>query len=62
MVNYDKMANFDDRTKEYDGSLTFMGGIVPENVIGKDKDNAEISSRWAIRSYYVNRMVNICFM
>jgi hypothetical protein len=56
------MANFDDRAKEHVGSVTFDGRIVPEKVIGKDKDNTYSSSRWAICFYYVNRMVNICFM
>jgi hypothetical protein len=36
--------------------------MVPENAIGKDKDNTETSSRWAINFYYVNRIVNICSM
>jgi hypothetical protein len=31
-------------------------------MIGKDKDNTETSSRWAINFYYVNRMMNICFV
>jgi hypothetical protein len=56
------MANFDDTVKEHVGSVTFVGCIVSKKVIGKDKDNTETSSRWAISSYYVNRMVNICFM
>jgi hypothetical protein len=56
------MANFDDRTKEHVGSVTFDGCIVPEKVIGKDKDNTEISSRWVIIFDHVNIMVNICFM
>jgi hypothetical protein len=55
------MANFDERAKEHADSAIFEGCIVPENVIGKDKDNTEISSRWVIGFYYVNRMVNICF-
>jgi hypothetical protein len=29
----------------------FCGCIVPENVIGKDKDKTETSSRWAISFY-----------
>jgi hypothetical protein len=56
------MANFDDRAKEYVGSVTFEGAMVPENVIGKDKDKTEISSRSVISFYYVNRIVNIYFM
>jgi hypothetical protein len=56
------MANFDDKAKEHVGSMTFEGCIVAENVIGKDKDNTETSSRWAISVYYVNRVVSICFM
>jgi hypothetical protein len=28
------------------GSATFEGCIVPENVIGKDKENTETSSHW----------------
>jgi hypothetical protein len=56
------MANFDRRAKEHVGSGTFEGCIVPEKVIGKDKENTETSSRWAISFYYVNRMVNISLM
>jgi hypothetical protein len=56
------MANFDHRTKEDVGSVTFEGCIVPENVIGKDKDNTETSLRWATSFYYVNKKVNIFFM
>jgi hypothetical protein len=56
------MANFGARAKGQVGSVTFEGCIVPENVIGKDKDNTETSSRWVISFSYVNRMVNICFM
>jgi hypothetical protein len=62
MVKIDKMANFDQRAKEHVGSVSFAGCPVPENVIGKDKDSTETSSRWAITFHYVNRMVNICFM
>jgi hypothetical protein len=39
------MANFDDGAKEYVDSVTFEGCIIPENMIGKDKDNTETSSR-----------------
>jgi hypothetical protein len=39
------MANFDERAKEHVGSVTFECCIVPEKVIGKDKDNIETSSR-----------------
>jgi hypothetical protein len=56
------MANFDERAKERVGSVTFVGRIVPEKVIGKDKDKTETSSRWAISFYYVNRMASICSM
>jgi hypothetical protein len=56
------MVNFDHKAKEHVGSVTFEGYIVPENVIGKDDGNIKASSRWAISFYYVNRMVNICFM
>jgi hypothetical protein len=62
MVKIDRMANFDERAKEHVGSVTFECYIVPQKVIGKDKDNTETSSRWAVKSYYVHRMVNICFM
>jgi hypothetical protein len=53
------MANFDDRAKEHVGSVTFMGCIVPEKVIGKDKDSTETSYRWVISFYYVNRTVTL---
>jgi hypothetical protein len=56
------MTNFDERAKEHFGSITFEGCIVPENVIGKDKDKTEIRSRSAISFCYVNTMVNICLM
>jgi hypothetical protein len=53
------MANLDDKAKGHVGSLTFQGYIVPENVIGKDKDNTEAGSRRGISLYYLNRMVKI---
>jgi hypothetical protein len=56
------MANSDDRAKGHVGSVTFEGCIVPENVIGKDQDNTETNSHWVVSLYYVNGMVNICFM
>jgi hypothetical protein len=56
------MANFDDRAKEHVRSATVFSRIVPEKVIGKDKEYTETSSRWAISFYYVNRMVIICSM
>jgi hypothetical protein len=56
------MANFDEKAEEHVGSTTFEGFIVPEKVLGKDKDNTETSSRWVISFCYVNGMVNICFM
>jgi hypothetical protein len=43
--------NFDRRANEHVGSLTFVGRIIPDPVIGKDKDNVETSSRWAIGFY-----------
>jgi hypothetical protein len=54
--------NFDGRAKGHVGSLTFVGCIVPEKVIGTDEDNTETSSRWVISFYYVNRMLIICSM
>jgi hypothetical protein len=54
--------NFDGRAKEHIGSITFMGRIIPEKVIRKDKNNIETSSGWTISFYYVKRMVNICFV
>jgi hypothetical protein len=56
------MANFDERAKEHADSAIFESCIVPENVIGKNKDNTKIGPCWVIGFYYVNRMVNICFM
>jgi hypothetical protein len=56
------MANFDDGAKEHVGSVTSKDCIVPENVIGTDKNNTETSSRWAINVHYANRMVDICFV
>jgi hypothetical protein len=56
------MANFNDRAKEHVGSVIFEGCIVPENVIGKDKDNTETRCRWATSLSYVNKMVNIHFL
>jgi hypothetical protein len=56
------MANLDGRSEGPLGSVTFEYYVVPENVIGKDKDNTETCSRSAISLYYVNRMVNIGFM
>jgi hypothetical protein len=37
------MADFDERAKEHVGSVTFERCIVPENMIGKDKDNIRIT-------------------
>jgi hypothetical protein len=56
------MASCDERAKEHVGSVTFECCIVPENMIGKDKDNIETRSRWAISFYHANRVVNICFV
>jgi hypothetical protein len=61
-LRYDKLAIFDDKAKEHIGSVTSAGCVVPENVIGKDKDKTETNSRCVISFYDVNRMVNICFV